>query len=101
MLMHNIYFPELSLKGATFDAQHKSPRSLSNPDSPIIFHFHSAQESFLASHHPTPTPPSPPGQLETDQRKLCLRLQIPVLSVQCLSRQSVLSFQRPGQVRAL
>ena len=30
---------------------------------------------------PLSHPPSPPGQLETDQRKLCFRLQIPFLSV--------------------
>ena len=30
---------------------------------------------------PLSHPPSPPGQLETDQRKLCFRLQIPFLSI--------------------
>lgn len=39
-------------------------------------------EAFPPSHlPPLLPPPSPPGQLETDQKKLCHRLQIPFLSV--------------------
>lgn len=72
----NIFFFQKFLSGKHSDVQHKSPSSLSNPDSSTLFSFIQPKAAFLPpttppTHTPAIPPPlSPPGQLETDQRKL-------------------------------
>lgn len=97
------FSPRTFFNGATADAQYKPPSLLSDPDSSSIFSFSISfsQRKFSCFQSAyLPHSPSPPGQLETDQRKL-----LPSFTNSCFISIFLdnvpYHFKGPGQVRAL
>lgn len=97
------FSPRTFFNGATADAQYKPPSLLSDPDSSSIFSFSISfsQRKFSCFQSAyLPHSPSPPGRLETDQRKL-----LPSFTNSCFISIFLdnvpYHFKGPGQVRAL